>query len=145
MISTSGNLKFSTSTPNSLQIPIDVASFRFCFSTPYQLPFAVPFLLSPATPRSDGARLQLGIWWKKGSFLLFWISCFCRLPGEGVGWLHHSPLSRTGLTTLMWPRFTPLSCLTLSALCGVTFDVPFPLEILFLCTLVMHFLGTEQA
>lgn len=65
---------------------------------------AVAFLLCLPKPcSSSGARLQPGIWWKKGSFLLFWISCFCRLPGEGVGWLH-----RTGLTTLMWPCSTPL-------------------------------------
>lgn len=37
-----------------------------------------------------GARLHPGIWGKNGSFLLFWISHFCRFPWEGVGWLHHS-------------------------------------------------------
>lgn len=78
----------STSSPNSLQTPIDVSvsAFCFCLSTLYWPPFAVPFLSPPPAPCSDGTRLQSGIWWKKGSFLLFWISCFCRLPGEGVGW-----------------------------------------------------------
>lgn len=71
------------------------------------------FILFLSTPCSDGAWLQPGIWLKKGSFLLFWISCFGRLPGEGVGWLHHSPLSRTGLTTLMWPCSAPLLCPTM--------------------------------
>lgn len=82
----------------------------FCLSTLYWPNFAVAFILSHSTPCSDGAWFQPGIWWKKGSFLLFCISCFCRLPGEGVGWLHHSPLSRTGLTTLMWPCSAPLLC-----------------------------------
>ena len=114
-----------TISPNSFQMPKHASVSAYCFSTPYWLNFAVAFPLPLSTPCSDGARLQPGIWWKKGSFLRFWISCFCKLPGVGVGWLQHSPLSRTGLTTLMWPCFAPLLCpaMRLFLQC-MTFDVP---------------------
>lgn len=38
---------------------------------------------------------------------------------QGKGWLHYSPLSMTGLTTLMWPHSTALSCYGLFLRCVV--------------------------
>lgn len=100
------------------QIPLKCQSMYCCIHFVSVFLLCVGFTMlwpffSRSTPCSDGARFQPGIWWKKGSFLLFWISCFCRLPGEGVGWLHHSPPSRTGLTTLMWPRSASLLSLAM--------------------------------
>lgn len=84
------------------QIPFNCQ--KHAFSTPFQLWTAsLRFSFPPFYTLHGGARLQAGIWWKKGSFLPFWISYFCRLLREGVGWPQRPPLSRTGLTTLIWP------------------------------------------
>lgn len=79
---------------------------RFCVGLtllwPFFSPSLCPALLVPGYRQVSGRRKDL--------FCLFWISCFCWLPREGVGWLHHSPLSTTDLTTLMWPRSASLLC-----------------------------------
>lgn len=87
---------------------------------PFFSPSLRPVLMVPGYRQVSGRRKDL--------FCCFWISCFCTLPGEGVGWLHRSPSSTTGLTTLMWPRSAPLLSSAVGlflTLCGMTFDVPF--------------------
>lgn len=149
---TYSNSNIWESTLTSLVHQIPFKCQKHAFSTPFQLwmaslRFSFPLLYT----LHGGARLRAGIWWKKGSFLLFWISCFCRLLREGVGWPQHSPLSRTGLTTLVWPccalllRSALLCYGTLSTQRGMTFDVPVLwISILFTPTVIL-FLGTEPA
>jgi len=130
---------FPTGSLNYFQMPKHRSLSAFCFRLcTLCIGFTLLWLFfSPSrcpVPMVPGYRQVSGR--RKDLFCCFQPPVSVGSHGEGVGWLHHSPLSRTGLTTLMWPRSAPLLCsaMGLSLCCVVGHRTspftrnPFPLH-----------------